>query len=307
MDISGDLQRDLAHNIIKTRLEENGAIIPNSHSSDLESDIARNHAVVPGYCGSCYGAQTTEEQCCNTCEEVREAYVNRGWSFGNPDGIEQCAKENYSEHLKEQTKEGCNVAGRIRINKVIGNLHLSPGRAFQAGGRNIYDLVPYLAEDGRRHDFSHRIHTFHFEGDDEYDPRKQTLSANMRKKMGIEDHALDNFEGRTIKSHYMFQYFLKVVSTRFNTLDGKKVCRSLCAALRQRCTDLWVPQVNTHQYSATSFERDLDKGSEDSTKEGIHVSHLQAGLPGAYFNFEISPMLVIHSETRQSFAHFLTS
>jgi hypothetical protein len=68
-----------------------------------------------------------------------------------------------------------------------------------------------------------------------------------------------------------------------------------------------VSQVNTHQYSATSFERDLDKGSEDNTAEGIHVSHLQAGLPGAYFNFEISPMLVIHSETRQSFAHFLTS
>jgi hypothetical protein len=227
MDISGDQQRDLAHNIIKTRLEQNGTPIPNSHSSDLESDVARNQAVVPGYCGSCYGAETEDVPCCNTCDAVREAYVNRGWSFGNPESIEQCTKENWAEHLKEQTSEGCNVAGRIRINKVIGNIHLSPGRAFQAGGRNIYDLVPYLAEDGRRHDFSHQIHHFRFEGDDEYDPRKSALSSSMRKKMGIEDHALDNVEGRTIKAHYMFQYFLKVVSTRFVSLDGKKVCEHL--------------------------------------------------------------------------------
>lgn len=32
-----------------------------------------------------------------------------------------------------------------------------------------------------------------------------------------------------------------------------------------------------------------------------------AGVPGVFFNYEISPMLVIHTETRQSFAHFLTS
>lgn len=30
-------------------------------------------------------------------------------------------------------------------------------------------------------------------------------------------------------------------------------------------------------------------------------------ISGAFFNFEISPILVIHQETRQSFAHFATS
>jgi hypothetical protein len=30
-------------------------------------------------------------------------------------------------------------------------------------------------------------------------------------------------------------------------------------------------------------------------------------LSGTFFNFEISPILVVHAETRQSFAHFLTS
>lgn len=66
--------------------------------------------------------------------------------------------------MREQADEGCNIAGRVRVNKVIGNLHLSPGRSFQSGGRNYYELVPYLRDDGNRHDFSHTIHQLAFEG-----------------------------------------------------------------------------------------------------------------------------------------------
>jgi endoplasmic reticulum-Golgi intermediate compartment protein 3 len=92
---------------------------------------------------------------------------------------------------------------------------------------------------------------------------------------------------QTNKAQYMFQYFLKVVSTQFRTLDGKT--------------------INTHQYSATHFERDLKDGGQTDTSQGVHVAHGVSGIPGAFFNYEISPMLVVHSETRQSFAHFLTS
>ena len=57
----------------------------------------------------------------------------------------------------------------------------------------------------------------------------------------------------------------------------------------------------------THFERDLAEGVNGNTAGGIHVQHGVSGLPGAFFNFEISPILIVHSETRQSFAHFLTS
>ena len=33
---------------------------------------------------SCYGAENAETLCCNTCEEVREAYRKRGWAISNP-------------------------------------------------------------------------------------------------------------------------------------------------------------------------------------------------------------------------------
>jgi len=49
------------------------------------------------------------------------------------------------------------------------------------------------------------------------------------------------------------------------------------------------------------------EGSSGETPGGIHVHHGTQGLPGAFFNYEISPILVVHSDTRQSFAHFITS
>ncbi|KAJ7147096.1 Sec1 family-domain-containing protein [Mycena crocata] len=288
MDISGETQRDLTHNILKARLDTLGNPVADAVSRELSNDIDKmNAAKDPDYCGSCYGGLEPEGGCCNSCEDVRTAYVNRGWSFSNPDAIEQCKDEGWSEKLKEQSNEGCNISGRIRVNKVIGNIHLSPGRSFQTNSRNIYELVPYLRDDGNRHDFSHTIHQFSFEGDDEYDVYKAQTGKAMKERMGIGANPLDGARARTSKSQYMFQYFLKVVSTQFRTLDGKI--------------------VNTHQYSTTQFERDLKDGGQGDSPQGVHIQHGVNGVPGAFFNFEISPILVVHSDTRQSFAHFITS
>ncbi|KAJ7069672.1 Sec1 family-domain-containing protein [Mycena amicta] len=292
MDISGETQRDLTHNILKQRMQTDGKPVPNAVTSELSNELDQiNSARDPGYCGSCYGGLEPEGGCCQTCEDVRQSYVNRGWSFSNPDAIEQCKQEGWSDKLKEQSNEGCNISGRVRVNKVIGNIHLSPGRSFQTNSRNIYELVPYLRDDGNRHDFSHTIHHLAFEGkllcDDEYDIYKAKTGRAMKERLGIGKNPLDGAMARTSKSQYMFQYFLKVVSTQFRTLDGKV--------------------INTHQYSSTQFERDLKDGGQGDTPQGVHIQHGVSGVPGAFFNFEISPILVVHSDTRQSFAHFVTS
>ncbi|EJC98088.1 endoplasmic reticulum-derived transport vesicle ERV46 [Fomitiporia mediterranea MF3/22] len=288
MDISGEAQRDISHNIVKARLDANGAVVPNSHSAELRNKLdVMNDQTQDNYCGSCYGGVAPEGGCCNTCEEVRQAYVNKGWSFSNPDSIEQCVREHWSEKLHEQSTEGCNISGRLRVNKVIGNIHLSPGRSFQTNYMNIHELVPYLKEDKNRHDFGHIVHELSFEGDDEYNFRKKERSKGIKKKLGIEANPLDGAVGKAASLQYMFQYFVKVVSTKFELMDGQT--------------------VKTHQYSATHFERDLTTGAIGQTKEGVHIAHTNVGMPGVFINYEISPLLVVHSETRQSFAHFLTS
>ena len=90
MDISGELQRDISHDITKTRLTPAGTAVPGAHVGELRNDIDRlNEQRTDGYCGSCYGGEPPEGGCCNSCDAVREAYTRRGWSFGNPGGIDQ--------------------------------------------------------------------------------------------------------------------------------------------------------------------------------------------------------------------------
>lgn len=90
MDISGETQTDIVHNVIKTRLDDRGAPVPANKIVELRNDIDKlNEQRQAGYCGSCYGGIAPESGCCNTCEEVRQAYINRGWSFNAPDAIEQ--------------------------------------------------------------------------------------------------------------------------------------------------------------------------------------------------------------------------
>ena len=95
MDISGETQRDISHNVVKTRLNSKGEVVANSQISQLGSDLDKiNDVKQDNYCGSCYGGLEPEGGCCNTCESVRQAYINRGWSFMNPDAIDQVRLHN---------------------------------------------------------------------------------------------------------------------------------------------------------------------------------------------------------------------
>jgi len=285
-DISGELQADLQHNIVKTRLTSEGHKVDGSGTNDLKSELDMAAAARgPDYCGSCYGGIEPEGGCCQTCEDVRQAYLNRGWSFSNPQTIDQCVSEHWTEKIQAQSAEGCNVAGRIKVNKVIGNLLFSPGRSFQTNGLNMNDLVPYL-RDGEVHHWGHVVESFRFETDEE--TYKVSQKLEMMKRLGWIAMPLDRYYAHARNPKFMFQYFLKVVSTRYRFVNSRS--------------------VGTHQYSVTTYQRDLsESNSPHKNAQGLMASRNHLSLPGAYFTFEISPMQVIHAEIRQSFAHFLTS
>ncbi|WVR03852.1 hypothetical protein IAU60_000849 [Kwoniella sp. DSM 27419] len=287
MDISGEHQTELEHLITKTRLSKAGERLESITGGGLKGEAESANLIrESGYCGSCYGASPPESGCCNSCEEVRQAYLRKGWSFSDPSGIEQCVEEGWEEKMEQQNTEGCRIDGHVRVNKVIGNLHFSPGKSFQGSAIAMAELLPYL-RDKNHHDFGHTIHEFRFGADltPAEEKRMRPLEDKWRKSLAIRD-PLHGVEARTDETQYMFQYFLKVVTTNFVYLSGEK--------------------IPSNQYSATQYERDLRQGGGKDS-HGHVTSHGVSGYPGVFFNYEISPMKVIHTETRQSFAHFLTS
>ena len=122
---------------------------------------ARNKTLDADYCGSCYSGAPPASNCCNTCEEVRDAYQRNGWSFRDPESIEQCQREGWGKRIEEESHEGCNVHGFFEINKVQGNFHFAPGRSFQQQGAHVHDLHEFN-NPLYSFDFSHTIHDLSF-------------------------------------------------------------------------------------------------------------------------------------------------
>lgn len=252
MDVSGEQQNDIEHDVYKTRLDVNGNVIESEASFVGESEIEgdQDTELPENYCGSCYGAR---RGCCNTCDEVKEAYASQGWSFNTPGKVEQCVREGYAVKADEQKNEGCNVNGFVNVNKVAGNFHFAPGKSFQQNGMHVHDLQQFYKSDD--FDFSHIIHSISFGRNEGFNP-------------------LDDTQKETKISRFQYQYFLKVVSTNTVYLNGKV--------------------IPSNQYSVTEHEQDFSIGRGNY------------GLPGVFFNFEISPMLVTYTEQRKSFTSFLT-
>lgn len=187
------------------------------------------------YCGDCGGASKPENGCCNTCEDVRQAYARVGWSFDKPETIEQCVREGYSEKMKEQADQGCRMHGSLTVNKVAGNFHIAPGRSFQMGNQHVHDVAQYM-QHGL--DFSHHIKHLSF----------GEQVPNIHNP--LDDQRVTEADGM-----YMFQYYVKVVGTKYHYLNR-------------------LP-INTNQYSVTQYNRNLM--IKDALGRNVQTNN---GLPG---------------------------
>ena len=90
--MSGEQHMDLSHNIYKRRLDIDSlrpieepqkqlSIGFASNKTDSSTTTTTSTTTEKPACGSCYGAETEERKCCNTCNEVRDAYRAKTWKF----------------------------------------------------------------------------------------------------------------------------------------------------------------------------------------------------------------------------------
>jgi len=257
MDISGEHQLDVTHNIYKKRLSPDGVPL-------IEAPVIKDTGINPNalktdgevYCGSCFGAEKEPGGCCNTCEEVREAYLKKGWGF-NAVGVEQCEREGFKKNMKEQQGEGCEVYGYLEVNKVAGNFHFAPGKSFQQHHMHVHDLQPFQWAE---FNLSHTV-----------------VRLSFGKEYPGVVNPLDTVSKTQDGGAGMYQYFIKVVPTIYSALDGT--------------------YINTNQFSVTEHYRSLIAAGENAGK----------GLPGVFFMYDLSPIMVKFTEKQRSFAHFLTS
>lgn len=253
-----------------------------SHSSEESAQH-----LDPDYCGSCYGVSApstaAKPGCCNTCDDVREAYAQASWAFGKGEGVEQCQREHYAEKLDEQRHEGCRIEGNLRVNKVIGNFHFAPGRSFSNGNMHIHDLENYRSSPVT-HSFEHTVHQLRF------GPQlPDDIAKKSSKNVPWTNHHLNPLDGvkqTTDDPNFNFMYFVKVVPTAYLPLgwDQTSTPRSDDAAWLGNLGQAFDGSLETHQYSVTSHKRSL-AGGDDAAEGHKERMHARGGIPGVFFSY----------------------
>jgi len=316
MDVSGEQQTGVMHGVSKVRLApvaEGGAVI-DVKALDLHSTDDTAAHLDPSYCGSCYGvpapSNAAKPDCCNTCDEVREAYAQASWAFGRGENVEQCEREHYGERLDSQRKEGCRIEGGLRVNKVVGNFHIAPGRSFSNGNMHVHDLNNYFDSPiPGGHVFTHTIHHLRF-GPQLPEEVTKRMSSKAMPWTNHHLNPLDDTQQATDDPAYNFMYFVKVVSTSYLPLGWQNRPYDSSSAEDNIGLGAYGHSVDgsleTHQYSVTSHRRSLN-GGDDSGEGHKERLHARGGIPGVFFSYDISPMKVINREERaKTLAGFLT-
>lgn len=253
MDASGGAQDDIKTDIFKIRLDNLGANI-----SEVVQKIGVNQVggkiettTIVASCGSCYGA-LPDGECCNTCEEVKQAYALKGWQV-NIEEVVQCKNDDWIKNLHEMEGEGCRIYGKVQVAKVAGNFHLAPGESHQSSKSHVHDIHSIQPA---RFDASHTINHLSF---GRHFPGKQ--------------FPLDGRDFSSENGGVMFVYNAKVVPTSYHYTNGNS--------------------DTSYQFSITRQKREIVEGS--------------SGLPGVFFQYEFSPLMVKYEEQMKSISAFLVS
>lgn len=267
MDSTGEQHLHIEHNVYKRRLNLHGDPIEEPKKEEIHSSTTakklnetetKSQELDKPLCGSCYGAGHNDTHCCNTCQDVIDAYRERKWN-PNTDNFEQCKNERKqeSEHAKHAFEEGCNIYGTLEVNRMGGSFHIAPGRSFSINHVHVHDVQPFSSS---RFNTSHRINKLTF-----------------GEEFGFgHTNPLDMLEVTAKENAIMYQYFLKIVPTMYVPKSGS-------------------PILHTNQFSVTTHQ-----------KSAVAISG-ESAMPGVFFSYELSPLMVKFTEKENSFSHFLVS
>ncbi|TFJ83594.1 hypothetical protein NSK_004699 [Nannochloropsis salina CCMP1776] len=276
MDVAGDNQMQVEHNMLKQRLSSQGERIGFPFLEDpTDFDSKKADALVGAapwdYCGSCFQARTHTGACCNSCQDLEQAYLTQGLPMGKiKNTAPQCLPgfQAPAPSGPMQKGEGCNLKGFMSVNKVAGNFHIAFGDSVVKDGRHIHQFIPSEAP------FFNVSHTIqHVSFGDEYPGRVNPLDGKVK------------YVSSTVGTG-LFQYFIKVIPTHYKGRAGEA--------------------IRTNRISVTERFKPLHKEGEARLTGDSHAHNDQTSvLPGVFFIYDLSPFNVEVSTVSVPFSHFL--
>lgn len=267
MDVAGDNQLNMEADMMKQRLSPMGLPIGVPGIEIIGEKEEEQEPLPADYCGPCYGAETQDIKCCNTCEDLKSMYLRKGWGLTNilKDSV-QCLRDKTNPFSSVRPGEGCRVSGTMNVNKVAGNFHVAHGESIIKDGHHIHQ---FNVAEAPKFNISHTIHSISF-GDPYPDMPPNPLDSVSR----IVDIQIGTG---------LFQYFIKVIPTIY--------------------TNEYSEQLFTNQYTFTERFRPLAVPNPDGTP---NMQGAGVVLPGMFFVYDIAPFLVEIKRITVPTSHLLT-
>lgn len=235
------------------------------HRSLLPTDINSSGMPSTGECLSCFGARQ-EGKCCQTCEDLRNAYESKNLPFDifNPAFL-QCSHNVKELRSTNSSSEGCRIHGSLTVPRISSSLHVLPGRIVSVMGLQRYDPMFTCASELN---FSHRISSLTF--GDYFPGQLNPLAGSTQIRGDLQVQTKKQANGR-------FSYFLQVIPTIFES-------RSLVLGKKD--------VIESHQYSATYHYIPCNPNKTTSSGE-LNINTLQ---PGVFISYDLSPIKVVIRE-----------
>ena len=295
MDVAGDSQLNVEETLFKRRLHRDGSLLSSQEikvetNRAAEEDRQQKEIAEKGlpedYCGPCYGAQDKDDQCCNTCDDVMQAYKLKSWNYHSVTGIaEQCKREGKTKvKPKLMSKgEGCNMSGYMTFSRVSGNFHIAMGEGVERDGRHIHKFQP---EDAPNFNASHIIHSLSF------GPDHKVFGENQRGRQSLE--GVKKIITEDNGSTGMLQYFIKIVPTKYKGkgLDLETNRYFFTERFRPLMTDMIEKEHHDLGGSKNMAGAHVGGAIGGSMKHDEHHKVQNAVLPGVFFIYEIYPFKV---------------
>ena len=266
MDISGELQLDLDHTIFKKRLDLEGNAI-----SGFEKDTLGRHKE-----GADGGGEGEEEKGGEAldpsrCESCYGAEARPGQCCNTCAEVQDAYRAKGWAFVNHEGIVQCKREGYSDKLKAVAKEGCSvSGHLIVNKVAGNFHIAPGKSFQ-QSHMHVHDLQPFH---QSFWNLSHTIQSLSFGKPYPGIRNPLDGASVENEKTtSFMYQYFLKIVPTSYTRSDGLVIA--------------------TNQFSVTEHAKPLGIG---------RATH---GLPGVFFMYDVSPMIVRLSEDSKSFAHFL--
>uniref|UniRef100_A0A914V028 Endoplasmic reticulum-Golgi intermediate compartment protein 2 n=1 Tax=Plectus sambesii TaxID=2011161 RepID=A0A914V028_9BILA len=132
----------------------------------------------------------------------------------------------------------CRIHGSVAVQKVTGNVHISPGKTMNIMGGGGHAHLRMLGADDN-YNFSHRVERFSF---------GQRIPGLVMPLAGTEQISVDKMD--------LYQYYLKIVPTKVYRLGA-----------------LGHKPITTYQYAVTHRKRAIDHTTGSHGTPGINIKY----------------------------------